>query len=443
MVTIGIRSIGLIVLGFSVLAHAQGPAADGYIVTFLDGTSQAERAAVAQRAGAAVQFNYSIVNAISVRVANPNVVTAMGRERSVISIVPDRAVHAIQDAAGIAADAKAGASGGTGSSGQILPEGVKRVGLPRPGSDGSGIGVAIVDTGIDLNHSDLPVSPNTFSAFFGVSCQDDAGHGTHVSGTVAALDNSTGVLGVAPKATLYCVKVLDAAGNGSDAAVIAGLDWVYKNAATVTPPIRVINMSLGRDGSVGDNPPLRTAVRNLYNAGIAVVVAAGNDASKEVKDMVPASYPEVIAVAATTAIPGSNKCRRFNGVIDADTASYFTTDGAYQVEAVSGLLMGVTISGPGEDKEDISSGCLISSTGILSTRLGGGTTRMSGTSMASPHVAGIAARMLQLYPYGPEGIRAALRKSGNLAQKLGDAPLNSPTSIYTFDNEREGIALAP
>jgi subtilisin family serine protease len=442
MFRIVIGSIGLIVLGLSVLAQAQSPVADGYIVTFRDGTSQAEKAAVAQRAGATVQFNYSIVNAISIRAANANVATAIGRERAVVGITPDRAVHAIQDAAGIAAEAKASASGGTTSLGQIVPEGVKRVGLPRSGSDGTGIGVAIVDTGIDLNHSDLPVSPNTFTAF-GLSCQDDAGHGTHVSGTVAALDNSTGVLGVAPKATLYCVKVLDAAGNGSDAAVMAGLDWVYRNAATAMPPIRVINMSLGRDGSVGDNPALRAAVVNLYNAGITVVVAAGNDASKEVKQMVPASYPEVIAVASTTAIPGSNKCRRFNGLIDADTASYFTTDGAYQVDPVSGGLMGVTISGPGEDKEDISSGCLISSTGILSTRLGGGTTRMSGTSMASPHVAGIAARMVQVYKYGPEGIRAALRSSGSPAQRLGDVPLNSPTSIYTSDNEREGIAIAP
>jgi hypothetical protein len=86
-------------------------------------------------------------------------------------------------------------------------------------------------------------------------------------------------------------------------------------------------MSLGRDGTVDDNPPLRAAVKKLYDAGVTIVVAAGNDATKEVSQKVPASYPEVLAVASTTAISGTNSCRWFSGVIAADTASYFTTDG--------------------------------------------------------------------------------------------------------------------
>src|SRR5262249_8584669 len=149
---------------------------------------------------------------------------------------------------------------------------------------------------------------------FGTSCQDDNGHGTHVSGIVAAKDNTTGVLGVAPNATLYCVKVLDSTGSGSDSDVIAGLQFVLQNAATAAPPIRVVNMSLGRDGSVNDNPVMRAAVQSLYNAGITVVVAAGNDSLKEVKSQVPASYPEVLAISSTSATDGSNDCRRFSGV---------------------------------------------------------------------------------------------------------------------------------
>jgi subtilisin family serine protease len=121
-------------------------------------------------------------------------------------------------------------------------------------------------------------------------------------------------------------------------------------------------------------------------------------------------------------------------VIKADTASYFTTDGAYLG------LQGVTISGPGEDQENINKGCFISSVGILSTRLGGGTTRMSGTSMASPHVAGIVARMIQNSILGPENIRGTLRST---AQEHFTAPLDSPTSSYSFDGEQEGIAKAP
>src|SRR5262249_8449545 len=100
-------------------------------------------------------------------------------------------------------------------------------------------------------------------------------------------------------------------------------------------------------------------------------------------------------------------------------------------------------SAPGEDKEDISRGCFISSTGILSTKLGGGTTRMSGTSMASPHVAGVAARLVQGSVVGPEAVRHALRNASQVAKTAGAVPLDSPTSSYTFDGEREGIAKAP
>jgi subtilisin len=431
----------LIMFVLPVMAQAQSPQSDDqYIVTFASGTSQPQRAAAVQRAGAEVRFNYSIVNAVAIRVPSPNALTALRNDGSVVSIVPDRAVHAIEGIEDIGQNGKPGGNGGGGGSPQVTPEGVKRVGIPTAASNGAGIGVAIIDTGIDLAHKDLVVSPLQFSAFGG-SCQDNNGHGTHVSGIVAARDNSIDVLGVAPQATLYCVKVLDSSGSGSDSDVMAGLQFVLQNAATASPAIRVVNMSLGRDGSVNDNPALRSAIQNLYNAGITVVVAAGNDASKEVKTQVPAGYPEVLAVASTSAVDGSNVCSRFSGVIKADTASYFTTDGAYAYNATAGGNVGVTISAPGEDQENISKGCLISSVGILSTKLGGGTTRLSGTSMASPNVAGIAARLIQTNTaWQPETIRTALRNS---AQRVGAAPLDSPTSGYSFDGQREGVAKAP
>ncbi len=129
-------------------------------------------------------------------------------------------------------------------------------------------------------------------------------------------------------------------------------------------------------------------------------------------------------------------------VIKADTASYFTTDGQYAFDSTAGGNVGVTISAPGEDAENISKGCLISSAGILSTKLGGGTTRMSGTSMASPHVAGITARLIQTNTaWTPETIRTALRTT--FASQKSVAALDSPTSSYTFDGGREGVATAP
>jgi subtilisin len=222
--------------------------------------------------------------------------------------------------------------------------------------------------------------------------------------------------------------VLDSAGNGSDATVMAGLDWVLSHHNSVEPNIKVVNMSLGRPGSVDDNPDLHTLITNLELAGLTVVVAAGNDPSLEVSQQIPAAYSEVIAVASTTAKAGSNQCRFLSSPIPADTASFFTTDG-----------MGVTVSAPGEEKEDVNRGCFINSVGILSTRLGGGTTRMSGTSMASPHVAGIVARYYQA-GFTASDIRGFLPSD---ADRAGTAPLDSPTSGYTFDGEREGIGQAP
>ena len=431
------RLIPFCVLAFTAVSGAPLFAQNNgqYLVTFRPGTSQAERAAAVGRAGGALRFNYSIVDAVAIRVPNANALAALQNNPAVVSIIPDRTVRAIPSS-DVDANGKPGGGGGGGGSAEVIPEGVKRVGAPTATSNGANIGVAIVDTGIDLTNADLAPPADSFSAF-GTSCQDDNGHGTHVAGIVAALKgNNVGTIGVAPAATLYCVKVLDAAGNGSDSDVLAGLEWVSNHSA-----IRVVNMSLGRDGTVNDNPLLRAAVKKLYDASVTVVVSAGNDSTKEVSQMVPASYPEVVAVASTTAIAGTNACRWFSGVIGADTASFFTTDGkGLGWDSSDKWLGGVTISAPGEDSESIARSCQISSTGILSTKLAGGTTRMSGTSMASPHVAGIAARMAQSGLTGTEAIRHALRNS---AQSAGSVPLTSPTTTYTDDAEREGIAKAP
>jgi subtilisin len=420
-------AVGLFVAHhMSLNVAAQGPSR--YIVTFRPGTDRGNRARAVANHGAALRFNYSGVDAAAVTIPNDDALSAFMNDPSVMAVVPDRLVSAYQDVRGNAkASGKPG--GGGGGSGQVVPAGVTRVGVPTTLSNGDGIGVAIVDTGIDLGHPDLGSPVDAFSAFGG-SCTDDEGHGTHVAGTVAARDNTIDVIGVAPKAQLYCVKVLDSTGSGSDAEVMAGLDWVLVNHALVQPNIRVINMSLGRPGSVDDNPSFHELIKSLEAAGVAVVVAAGNDASAEISQKIPAAYSEVIAVASATALTGSNQCRRLSGPIAADTASYFTTDGA-----------NVVVSAPGEDAEDVSRGCLISSTGILSTRLGGGTTRMSGTSMASPHVAGIVARHFQANPaFTVSDVRHFLALD---AARKTVAPFDSPTTTYTFDGIREGIAKAP
>ncbi|MDP6548918.1 MAG: S8 family serine peptidase [Dehalococcoidia bacterium] len=307
---------------------------------------------------------------------------------------------------------------------QIIPSGVQRIGAAGLGYTGAGVGVAIVDTGIDFGHADLSVASTCFTVYG--SCQDDAGHGTHVAGIVAALDNSTDVLGVAPGAALYAVKVLDSSGGGDWADVVAGLEWVLSNQ----DKIQVVNMSLGGPAFAGDSF-IGTAVANLDAAGISVVVSAGNERNDEITDRVPARFPEAMAVASSTAQDGTgpSKGRCAGMQILADTASTFTTDGA-----------GVAISAPGNSHEDISKGCSIQGTGILSLQLGGGTTRKSGTSMAAPHVAGVAALMLEKNgTLTPAGVRAAI---GGSADRQGTAPLDSPVSGYTFDGVREGILNA-
>jgi subtilisin len=387
--------------------------------------------AVAPAHGVAPDFVYqNVVNGFAGNIPAGRL-AALAADPRILRVIPDRSVFAIGKPV----------SGG-GVKGQVVPEGVKCIGA-APGSlayNGSGVGVAVVDTGVDYNHADLkPLGVQSYSAFGGTA-QDDNGHGTHVSGIIAARNNAADVVGVAPAATIYGVKVLDSAGSGSESGVIAGLNWVAANAALVTPPIRVVNMSLGRPGTLDDNPLQRAAVQNLVANGIVVIVAAGNDATLEVSQQVPATYPEVIAIASTTAKAGTNRYAGFSGVIGANTASYFTTDGAFN--STTGI--GVSISAPGENQENISSAGYIQSVGILSTKLGGGTTSMSGTSMACPHAAGVAALVWQKalalgQTRTPEQIRSALRNS---AVSIGSAPLNSPTTSYTFDGVREGVLSA-
>ena len=394
-----------------------------HIVRFKAGTGKPDRAAAAARAGASVHFNYDIVDSMAIEVP-PSALQGLVNNPNVMEILPDR---------GVFSTGFAGA-GGSQSSTQVTPSGVTAVGAPVTGSDGSGVGVAIFDTGIDLANSDLAVASQTYSAFGG-SCNDDNGHGTAVAGLVSALNNTIGIVGVAPNSKPYCVKVLDSTGTGTDSTIIAGLNWIYTNWNLVTPNIKVVNMSLGRAGTINDNSSYRTAVQQLYNLGIVVVNAVGNDSSVGVPSRVPATYPEVFAIASTTVLKGTTSCK-VNSAIFANAASWYTTDGKFDPTT----KIGITISAPGEDSETVTSTCGISSVGMVTLQKGGGTMRASGTSISAPLVAGVVARLIQKGNTGVENIRSILRST---AQLVGTAPYNSPYVGYTFDAEREGIAKAP
>jgi len=245
--------------------------------------------------------------------------------------------------------------GSTAPAAQELPWGIARVGADLSSTlagDGSGsvagVRAYIIDTGIDTSHADLNVVEHV--NFAGGPNRDCHGHGTHVAGTVGAIDNTRDVVGVAPDIELVGVKVLGCGGTGSTSGVLKGVDWVTANA--VLPA--VANMSLGGGASAA----LDEAVLNSAAAGIFYAVAAGNDGG------------DACLGSPARAGAGSD-----NGVMT--TAA---TGSADQEASFSNYGDCVDIWAPG--------------VGVLSTKKGGGTTTYSGTSMASPHAAGGAALYL-------------------------------------------------
>lgn len=240
---------------------------------------------------------------------------------------------------------------------QEVPWGINRIGsrlVNAMGNTGQGIRIAILDTGVDGSHEDL--SRNYKGGYDFVNNitvhTDDNGHGTHIAGIIAAEDNDIGVVGVAPDAHIYSVKVLDYAATGTASDIIAGLEWSLLNK------MNIINMSLGASE---DSVSVQEATNQVYNHGILIVAAAGNNGNVEGTGNNidnPAKYTNVIAV----------------GAIDRnDKRAKFSSTGP-KIELVA----------PGKD--------------ILSTLPGNKYGTLEGTSMASPYVAGVAALVMKRYP---------------------------------------------
>ena len=264
---------------------------------------------------------------------------------------------------------------------QTLPTGVNRINAAGKLNKGAGVNVAVVDTGIQLSHPDLKgniVGGKNCSS--GSSYNDGNGHGTHVAGTVAALDNGVGVVGVAPGAKLWAVRVLNNAGSGSWSSVICGLDFVTSKAPKNGGPITVANLSLGGGGASdnncgnSNNDALHKAICRARDAGVTIVVAAGNSGANATTQ-VPAAYDDaVITVSALTDTDGQQ------GGLGAPT-SYGADD---TFASFSNWGTPVDIGAPGVS--------------IYSTWLKNGYKSISGTSMASPHVAGAAALYIATHP---------------------------------------------
>jgi subtilisin len=323
---------------------------------------------------------------------------------------------------------------------QIVGTGVLRVGvLHTPGSQNLAItspidaDVAILDTGVDRG-GDLRVSG-------GASCvndkhkkkgkgknqhkghkhkhkkkddkskswADDNGHGTHVASIAAALDNDQGIVGVAPGARVWAVKVLDENGGGSFSDVICGLNWVVNHSGTVD----VVNLSLSGAGSDGpcESSPLHQAICNVVYSGVPVVVAAGNQGT-DASTRVPASFDEVITVsgmADSDGAPGHAGPGTCTGQAD-DTFLPYSNYGA-----------DVDVAAPGD--------C------ILSLGKDGKRRQESGTSSASPHVAGAVADFIQSFTYG-NGFRPSPDQVRTWLLTQASKPQNSE---FGFSGDPDGV----
>jgi subtilisin family serine protease len=352
-------AIGLLSAGFATSASA-----DPVIVILKPG---ANPSAHAKRHGVETTQVYD--NALNGYAAN---ITAAGKGRlakdaAVLDIVADTIVTIAKPYA-----KPSGGSGGTTAPPQVTPFGIQRAGgLLSPSANIDGIDmrvnvdVAVIDTGI-ATHPDLNVVGGV--ACNGTNWKDGNGHGTHVAGTIGAKDDAYGVVGVAPGARLWAVRVLNSAGSGWMSQVLCGIDWVAARSST----IEVANMSLGGPGTdPGACPgttadPEHFAICRLVANGVPVAVAAGNE-TDDAANSTPAAYDAAITVSALADFDG------LEGGLGAATCRADEDDTF------------ANFSNYGEDVDIIAPGVCIKSTWKS------GYNTISGTSMASPHVAGALA----------------------------------------------------
>jgi subtilisin len=389
--------LGILMLGVALVMGARGGSSSaapsfpqtGFVHVFIefDRMPGPAQAALIRNAGGNVEYNYA------------------GFIPYVSAFLPAPAINGLSRAPGVKSIEEVGTAYAIGiDSGDAEYDwGVDRIdadNVQAGGLNGAGVKVAIIDSGVDTSHPDLVgrvvqslsfVSSSTGSTS---GTEDNCGHGTHVTGTVAANKNGFGVAGAAPGVSIYNLKVLELSRSifgtscsGSWASVAYAIQWAANNG------IDVINMSLG--GSSG-NSALADAVAAAYNKGVVIVAAAGNSGnSAGTGDNVgyPAKYPQVIAVAATTS---------------SDARASFSSTGP-----------AVELAAPGAS--------------IKSTTPNNTYSTWDGTSMASPHVAGVAALVIQANPgMTNEEVRQRLRDT---ALDLGSA---GKDDLYGY-----GLVMAP
>lgn len=269
------------------------------------------------------------------------------------------------------------------------------------------VDVAVLDTGISLIHPDLDVYRNVSFIKGTDSGNDDQGHGSHIAGTIAAKDNSLGVVGINPEAKLWAVKVCAKDGKCPISSQIKGIEYVTQNANQVD----VVNLSIENPKSES----LDKAVNRSVSAGVTYVVAAGNS-GKDVSSFSPASNPFVITVSAFGDSDG--KCGsigRSTFIGHDDSIAYFSNSGS-----------GIDVTAPGVD--------------ILSTYNGSEYGVETGTSNAAPHVTGIVAILKTKNPLlTPSEIHDIIVKQGIQSDTLCDGNGHGYITGTEFDGYQEPL----
>lgn len=329
-------------------ADSESGSARRKIVVFKSGVHEDEKTTVIEHSRGAKEKDLDFINAKAVSLPDNDSEKELKNNPSVLRIEDDVMVEALDKENKEEKSLDNNRRAQTNSPAQVLPWGIDRIDaeLVWPGGNmADPIKVGVIDTGISKDHPDLKANIKGGINIINPlkSSDDDNGHGSHVAGIIAALNNGLGVVGAGPAADLYAVKVLNRNGSGFLSDVISGIQW------SVTHGMKVVNLSLGTSQDIQS---MHDAVIAAHNAGVIVVAAAGNDATAPV--IFPAAYPEAIAVSAT--------------------------DKNDQLASFSSRGPEVDLAAPGVS--------------ILSTYKGTNYAILSGTSMAAPHVAGSAALVL-------------------------------------------------